>query len=112
MGQEMELYKGHIGTGEIVGEWTRFYALHELISSQIKDDWNCMWQETFIDKNVMSKIIDVVNDVLDNREKAPELMKDQFEYDDSYFKRLEYTKYVFEKAFKDTENEYYYYSYI
>jgi hypothetical protein len=99
---------------EAFGYWRKVNAIHKWFVDNVQEgNDNC--GEYLVRADDLQKLLDVVNEVLEDNSKAEELLPTESgfffggtEYDNWYVESLQYTKGILEEAVKDNVSEYYY----
>ncbi len=97
-------------TEEDIGYWRKANAIHNWIVKNVQND-NDDCAEYVVNGEALRKLLSVVNEVLEDRTKAPSLLPTQAgfffggaEYDDYYFTELENTKEIINTALEAQSN--------
>ena len=96
---------------ELIGQWRKVNAIHNWFVINVQDGKDeC--QESYVSVENLSLLLGRINRVLENHELAPQLLPSQpgfffgsTDYDEWYFKDLEYTKTVLETAINEGDSE-------
>jgi hypothetical protein len=101
---------------ESFGYWRKANHIHSWFVNNIQDGYDDC-KEYEIDKSDLKKLLDVVNNVINDHSLAEELLPTasgfffgNTDYDEYYFKSLEYTKDILEKALACEDSDFYYHS--
>jgi hypothetical protein len=100
---------------EEIGYWRKANAIHNWFVKNIQEGVDeC--QESYVNKDSLKKLLEIVNEVLANPKRAEELLPNATgfffgsqEYDKYYFDDLKDTKSILEKALEESENSGFYY---
>lgn len=88
-----------------VGYWRKANAIHNWIVENCTEDGEDNCRPIYMDENKVKELIDICDQVLKDHNKAKELLPTQsgfffgcVDYDEWYFKDVEYTKHIFERV--------------
>jgi hypothetical protein len=101
---------------ERAGYWRKANAIHQWFVDNVQDGKDeC--QESYLPIKDAQRLLDTVNAVLEDHDKAAELLPTQngfffggTEYNEYYFDDLRHTKEIMESVVADADGEYYYQS--
>ena len=90
-----------------LGKWRKANAIHKWFVENVQDGKDDNGEESWVSKKQLQELLDLVKEVLKNKDKAEELLPTQSgfffggtEYDEWYFNSLKNTKKIINKVLK------------